>query len=100
MYRKRILSVERFWFVARGDLPDEQWVVPEPLLPRGRKPGRPRVWSWRQLIDGVRFRVRTGIPWRDVPAEYGPWGRIYDLFRRWQAGRHLASDPFRAPIRD
>ncbi|MGW8686299.1 hypothetical protein ACWGNN_35735 [Streptomyces sp. NPDC055817] len=21
------------------------------------------------------------MPWRDVPAEYGPWGRIYDLFR-------------------
>lgn len=24
------------------------------------------------------------MPWRDVPAEYGPWGRVYDLFRRWQ----------------
>ncbi|MDG4857058.1 IS5 family transposase [Streptomyces sp. T-3] len=36
------------------------------------------------VIDGIRFRVRTGIPWRDVPVEYGPWGRIYDLFRRWQ----------------
>ncbi|WP_411138034.1 IS5 family transposase [Streptomyces sp. C10] len=70
--------------MARGDLTDEQWAVLEPLLPRGRKPGRPRVWSWRQLIDGIRFRVRTGIPWRDVPVEYGPWGRIYDLFRRWQ----------------
>ncbi|TVZ83236.1 transposase [Streptomyces sp. BK340] len=35
-------------------------------------------------IDGIRFRVRTGIPWRDLPAEYGPWGRAYDLFRRWQ----------------
>lgn len=23
--------------------------------------------------------VRTGIPWRDVPEEYGPWGRVYDL---------------------
>ncbi|WBO61578.1 IS5 family transposase [Streptomyces camelliae] len=24
------------------------------------------------------------FPWRDVPAVYGPWGRVYDLFRRWQ----------------
>ncbi|WP_245238339.1 transposase [Streptomyces roseochromogenus] len=46
--------------------------------------GRPPVWSWRQLIDGIRFRVRTGVPWRDVPVEYGPWGRICALFRRWQ----------------
>ncbi|MEU2720208.1 transposase [Streptomyces smyrnaeus] len=28
--------------------------------------------------------MRTGVPWRDVPAEYGPWDRVYDLFRRWQ----------------
>lgn len=38
----------------------------------------------RQLIDGIRFRTRTGAPWRDVPERYGPWGRVYDLFRRWQ----------------
>lgn len=56
----------------------------EPLLPKGKKPGRPLTWARRQLVDGIRFRVRTGIPWRDLPAEYGPWGRVYDLFRRWQ----------------
>ncbi|MFM9728655.1 transposase [Streptomyces niveiscabiei] len=54
------------------------------MLPRGKKPGRPPIWTRRQLIDGIRFRVRTGVPWRDVPAEHGPWGRVYDLFRRWQ----------------
>ncbi|MFF3879163.1 IS5 family transposase [Streptomyces sp. NPDC001978] len=70
--------------MARGDLTDAQWAVLEPLLPKGRKPGRPPTWGRRQLIDGIRFRVRTGIPWRDLPAEYGPWGRVYDLFRRWQ----------------
>ncbi|WP_443043178.1 IS5 family transposase [Streptomyces sp. HM190] len=70
--------------MARGDLTDAQWAVLEPLLPKGKKPGRPPTWARRQLIDGIRFRVRTGVPWRDLPAEYGPWGRAYDLFRRWQ----------------
>ncbi|MFD8766434.1 IS5 family transposase [Streptomyces mirabilis] len=70
--------------MARGDLTDAQWAVLEPLLPKGKRPGRPPMWARRQLIDGIRFRVRTGIPWRDLPAEYGPWGRAYDLFRRWQ----------------
>ncbi|MFF0478423.1 transposase [Streptomyces sp. NPDC004284] len=45
---------------------------------------RPAVRPRRQLIDGIRFRVRTGVAWRDIPAEYGPWGRVYGLFRRWQ----------------
>jgi transposase len=59
-------------------------VVREPLLPKGTKAGRPPVWPRRRLIDGVRFRVHTGVPLRDVPVEYGPWSRIYDLSRRWQ----------------
>lgn len=45
--------------------------------------GRPSV-SRRRLIDGIRWRVRTGAPWRDLPPEYGPWQTVYGLFRRWQ----------------
>ncbi|WP_415924724.1 transposase [Streptomyces sp. AK08-01B] len=70
--------------VARGDLTDTQWERLAPLLPGGTKLGRPPIWTRRQLIDGIRFRTRTGVPWRDVPERYGPWGRVYDLFRRWQ----------------
>ena len=68
---------------GRADLGDAQWAVLEPLLP-ARKPGRPPKWTKRQLIDGIRWRVRAGAPWRDVPAEYGPWQTVYGLFRRWQ----------------
>ncbi len=68
----------------RADLTDAQWRVLAPLLPAGRKPGRPPIWSKRQLIDGIRWRVRVGSPWRDVPSVYGPWQTVYGLFRRWQ----------------
>ncbi|MFH8437304.1 transposase [Streptomyces sp. NPDC018007] len=62
--------------MGRGDLTDEQGAVLEPLSPKRTKAGRPPVWRGRrQLIDGIRFRVRTGAPWRDVPVQYGPWGR-------------------------
>ncbi len=69
---------------ARADLTDAQWAVLESLLPKGKKPGRPPKWSKRQLIDGIRWRTRVGSPWRDVPAQYGPWQTVYGLFRRWQ----------------
>ncbi|MFG2415509.1 MULTISPECIES: transposase [Streptomyces] len=46
----------------------------EPPSPRGRKPGRPPTWTRRRLIDGIRFRTRTGVPWRDVIEGNGPWG--------------------------
>ncbi|WP_399947027.1 IS5 family transposase [Streptomyces sp. BBFR25] len=45
--------------------------------------GRPSLGR-RKLIDGIRWRVRTGVPLRDLPLEYGPWQTVYRLFRRWQ----------------
>ncbi|MGS2648852.1 IS5 family transposase [Streptosporangium sp. G12] len=68
----------------RFDVTDAQWAVLEPLLPKRKKPGRPPKWSRRQLIDGIRWRIRVGSPWRDVPACYGHWRTVYGLFRRWQ----------------
>lgn len=47
---------------SRFDLTDAQWKALEPLLPRGKKPGRPATWTKRLLIDGIRWRVRTGAP--------------------------------------
>ncbi|MEV4692364.1 IS5 family transposase [Micromonospora echinospora] len=68
----------------RFDLTDVQWAVLEPLLPTPKRPGRPSSWSRRQLIDGIRWRIRVGAPWRDVPPQYGSWSAVYALFRRWQ----------------
>lgn len=73
----------------RFDLTDVQWAALEAVLVKVRQPlsgrsGRPPKWSRRQLIDGIRWRVRVGSPWRDVPALYGPWQTVYGLFRRWQ----------------
>ncbi|WP_327739694.1 transposase [Streptomyces nojiriensis] len=45
-----------------------------PLLPVAGS-GRPSVGR-RRLIDGIRRRVRTGAPWRDLPSEYGPWQTV------------------------
>ncbi len=73
---------------ARHDLTDEQWAILASLLaallPVGKKSGRPRRWTLRQLIDGIRFRIRTGCPWRDVPERYGTWQSVYGLYRAWQ----------------
>jgi transposase len=69
---------------CRADLTDQQWTTLQPLLPHGKKPGRPPKWTRRQLIDGIRWRIRAGTPWRDVPTCYGPWKSVYGLFRLWQ----------------
>ncbi len=32
--------------------------------------------------------MRTGAPWRDLPAGFGPWQSVYSAFRRW-SGNNL-----------
>ncbi len=69
----------------RHDLTDAQWALLGPLLP-DRAPRRGGRWAdHRPVVDGVLWRTRTGCPWRDLPAAYGPWQTVYDRHRRWSA---------------
>jgi transposase len=76
--------VDTLAVTRRFDLTDAQWALLEELLPVPVRLGRPSLWSRRQLVDGIRWRVRTGSPWRDMPEVYGSWAAAYGLFRRWQ----------------
>lgn len=53
---------------------DELWAVVEPLIPkverRRRYPGRKRIPD-RQVLAGILFVLRTGIPWEHLPQEMG-----------------------------
>lgn len=69
--------------IRTGVLSDEAWTLIEPLLPSaaGR---RGRRWrDHRQTLEGIAWRFRTGSPWRDVPAEFGPWQTLWKRHRRW-----------------
>lgn len=48
-------------------LTGDQGAAMEPLLPKGGVRPRLPKWTRRQLTDGTRLRVRTGIPWRTYP---------------------------------
>ncbi|MFJ1876892.1 IS5 family transposase [Streptomyces chartreusis] len=67
--------------MRRHELPDQEWELLAPLIPRAAT-GRPRV-SDRQVINGMVYKIRTGISWRDLPERYGPWKTVYTRFRRY-----------------
>jgi hypothetical protein len=54
--------VDTIAVTRRFDLTCAQWARLEPLLLKGKKSGRPSAWTRRQLIDGIRRRVRVGAP--------------------------------------
>ncbi|MGW2564460.1 IS5 family transposase [Streptomyces sp. NPDC001514] len=68
----------------RFELTDQEWDLLAPLIPRAVI-GRPRVDD-QQVINGMVYKIRTGMPWRDLPDRYGPWQTVYTRFRRYALG--------------
>jgi len=70
--------------IHRHDLTDRQWALLEPHLP-----GRAGSWGGvaqdnRCFINAVSWVLRTGSPWRDLPAEYGSWSNTHRRLCRWR----------------
>jgi transposase len=66
-------------------LSDAQWARIEPLMPSsdGQR-GRP-FRDHRQVVEGIIYRLRTGIAWRDLPASFGPHQTVSKRHRRFSA---------------
>jgi putative transposase len=69
----------------RRTITDKIWKLLEPHLKeirdgRGTKPQQ----SQKDFLEAVVYLIRTGAPWRDLPAELGNWHSIYCRFRRWE----------------
>jgi transposase len=61
----------------RGVLTDHQWTVIERLLPPVKgEMGRPAT-PHRPVVEGIIYRYRAGVPWRDLPRDFGPWQTVW-----------------------
>ena len=72
-----------------SDLTNEEWAVLEPLLPVARGQGRPRTHMLREVMNGIRYVQRYGIPWDAMPKDLPPWSICYDYWRVLTDGGHL-----------
>ena len=64
-------------------LSDEMWARVEGVLPPPKGPmGRP-MRDHRLLVEGAIYRYRTGVAWRDLPAEFGPWQTVWKRHHRF-----------------
>jgi transposase len=85
--------------MVRAQLREDQWTTVETIIASQRSAGR-RAKDDRNFIEAVLWWRRTGIPWRDLPEEFGPWKTVFNRFDRWsKTGRWsrlfhaLRSDP-------
>jgi transposase len=45
--------------------------------------GRPPK-DHRLIVEATVWLDRTGVPWRDLPGEFGPWATVASRFYRWR----------------
>ncbi len=67
-----------------SDLTDAQWEELAPLLPPDTTRGHPRTTDLREVVNGILYVLRGGIPWRLMPHDLPPWGTVWWYFRKWR----------------
>ena len=68
--------------MVRRQLGEAQWATVAAHLDSERSVGRPPKDD-RMFIEAVLWWRRTGVPWRDLPSEFGPWKTVFNRFDRW-----------------
>jgi len=67
-----------------SNLSEEEWQLIAPLIPPGKKGGRPRTVDMRHVLDGIFYFLKTGCQWRMLPSDLPPWGTVHYYFRRFR----------------
>jgi putative transposase len=81
--RGRMAQIERKTKRYPSDLTDEEWSSMEPLMPPRAKRGRRRQIDFREVLNAIRYMVRSGCEWRMLPVHFPPWQTVYWWFRRF-----------------
>ena len=66
------------------DLNDWEWQLLELLLPPPKPGGRPVKYPRREVVNAIRYVLRTGCPWRMLPHDLPPWRTAFHYFRTWR----------------
>src|ERR1035441_2090384 len=85
--------------MRRYGLRDDQWDRIKDLLPGREGTVGVTATDNRLFVEAVRYRYRTGMPWRDLPERFGDWNNVHRRFSCWAKSgvwqhifQHLAAD--------
>ena len=54
------------------------------LLPAGKAGHRRPTTDFRQVVNAIRYKLRTGCSWRMLPHDFPPWGTVHYYYWSWQ----------------
>jgi transposase len=66
-----------------SDVSDQEWTFVAPYLALVREDAPQRYYDLREVLNGLRWIVRTGSAWRYMPHDLPPWEAVYQQTQRW-----------------
>lgn len=68
-----------------SDLTDDEWMLIEDMIP-------PPIWIAnlqeplyhpREIMNAIRYRLRTGCSWRQLPHDFPRWRSVFQRYEKW-----------------
>jgi transposase len=78
-----------------SDVSDEEWAFVAPYLTLLPLDAKQRQHDLREVFNGLRFIVKTGMQWRFMPNDLPPWEAVYQQTQRW-----IGAGSFEAIVHD
>ena len=78
-----------------SDVSDDEWAFVAPYLTLMKEDAPQREYSLREVFNGLRYIVRTGMQWRMMANDLPPWPVVYQQTQRW-----LKAGVFEDMVRD
>jgi transposase len=67
-----------------SDVSEKEWEILKGFIPEPLAGGRPAQHPRREIVNAIRYILRTGCGWEYLPHDFPPWKTVYDYFRQWQ----------------
>jgi transposase len=66
-----------------SDVSDDEWAFVAPCLTLMTEEAPQREYSLREVFNGLRYIVHTGMQWRFMANDLPPWYTVYQQAQRW-----------------
>jgi transposase len=78
-----------------SDVTDDEWAFVAPYLTLMKEDAPQRDHPLREVFNGLRYIMHTGVQWRFMPNDLPPWYTVYQQTQRW-----IKADVFEALVHD
>jgi len=68
-----------------SDVSDDEWLLIEDMIPAPiwianlQKP----FYHPREILNAIRYRLRTGCSWRQLPHDFPRWRSVFQRYAQW-----------------